>query len=162
MRWTRSWSLLALSLVVLLLVGGCGGGSSSSSGSEQTLTKQQFIRRAHAICYHLSKKQVRRTEAFYAAHHLNAAEPSQRAQERNIVAVVLPVVEEKAEELGALPAPEGDEAKVQAIVTAMERGVRETKAHPEWLAASSAAHPNPFAESEQLVAAYGVWLCAQP
>ena len=76
--------------------------------------------------------------------------------------MVLPVVEEKAEELGALPVPEGDEAKVRAIVTAMERGVRETEEHPEWLAASSAAHPNPFAESEQLVAAYGVWLCAQP
>lgn len=162
MRRTRGWSLFALSMVVLLLVGGCGGGSSSSSGSEQTLTKQQFIRRAHAICYHLSKKQVRKTEAFYAAHHLNAAEPSQRAQERNIVAVVLPVVEEKAKELGALPVPEGDEAKVRAIITAMERGVRETKAHPEWLAASSTAHPNPFAESEELVAAYGVWLCAQP
>lgn len=162
MRRTRHWSLFALSMVVLLLVGGCGGGSSSSGGSEQTLTKQQFIRRAHAICYHLSKKQVRKTEAFYAAHHLNAAEPSQRAQERNIVAVVLPVVEEKAEELGALPVPEGDEAKVRAIVTAMERGVRETKAHPEWLAASTSKHPNPFAEAEQLVVAYGVWLCAQP
>lgn len=162
MRRTRSWSLLALILVVVLLVGGCGGGSSGSSGSEQTLTKQQFIRRAHAICYHLSKKQVRKTEAFYKAHGLDAAEPSQRDQEKNIVAVVLPVVEEKIEELGALPVPEGDEAKVRAVLTAMERGVRETRAHPEWLAASSSAHPNPFAESEQLVAAYGVWLCAQP
>lgn len=158
----RSRSLLLLSLVVALLLAGCGGGSSSSGGSEQTLTKQQFIRRAHAICYHLSKKQVRRTEAFYEAHHLNVAAPSQRAQERSIVAVVLPVVEEKAEELGALPAPEGDEAKVRAIVTAMERGVRETEAHPEWLVRPTAAHPSPFAESEQLVAAYGPWLCAQP
>lgn len=157
-----SWSLFALSLIVLLVVSGCGGGSSSSSGPEQTLTKHQFIRRAHAICYHLSKKQVRRTEAFYAAHHLDAAEPSQRAVERNIAAVVLPVVEEKIEELGALPVPEGDEAKVGAILKAMERGVRETRAHPEWLAASTSKHPNPFAESEQLVSAYGVWLCAQP
>jgi hypothetical protein len=158
---TRIHPFVALGLIALV-ASGCGGGSSSSSASEQPLTKQQFIRRAHAICYHLSKKQVRKTEAFYKAHGLDAAEPSQRAQERNIVAVVLPVVEEKAEELGALPVPEGDEAKVRAIVTAMERGVRETKAHPEWLAASSAAHPNPFAESEQLVVAYGVWLCAQP
>ena|SRR6478735_2852909 len=157
--WTRFCPLAFFGLAALLLFAGCGGGSGTTTPA---LTKQQFIRRAHAICYHLSKKQVRRTEAFYAAHHLNAAEPSQRAQERNIVAVVLPVVEEKVEELGALPVPEGDEAKVRAIVTAMERGVRETKAHPEWLAASSTAHPNPFAESEQLVAAYGVWLCAQP
>jgi hypothetical protein len=158
---TRIHPFVALGLIALV-ASGCGGGSSSSSASEQPLTKQQFVRRAHAICYHLSKKQVRKTEAFYKAHGLDAAEPSQRAQERNIVAVVLPVVEEKAEELGALPVPEGDEAKVRAIVTAMERGVRETKAHPEWLAAASAAHPNPFAESEQLVVAYGVWLCAQP
>lgn len=161
-RWARIYPCVVLGLVVALSAVGCGGGSSDSSASEQTLTKQQFIRRAHAICYHLSKKQVRQTEAFYAAHHLNAAEPSQRDQEKNIVAVVLPVVEEKVEELGALPVPEGDEAKVRAILKAMERGVRETEAHPEWLAASTSKHPNPFAESEQLVAAYGVWLCAQP
>jgi|GEM_PF-830969 len=156
-----SLSLPALALSVVLLLAGCGGGSGSST-STPVLTKQQFIRRAHAICYHLSKKQVRETEAFYKAHGLNAAAPSQRAQERSILAVVLPVVEEKVEELGALPVPEGDESKVRAILSAMERGVHETEAHPEWLAAPSAAHPNPFEESENLVAAYGVWLCAQP
>jgi hypothetical protein len=158
---TRTHLFVALGLVALL-VAGCGGGSSDSTSSAQSLTKQQFINRAHAICYRLSKKQVRKTESFYEAHGLNAAEPSQRAQERNIAAVVLPVVEEKIEELGALPVPEGDEAKVRAVLTAMERGVRETEAHPEWLAASTTAHPNPFAESERLVSAYGVWLCAQP
>jgi hypothetical protein len=157
---TRISLFVTLGLVVLLATG-CGGGSDSST-STPTLTKKQFLQRAHAICYRLSKKQVRETEAFYKAQGLSAAEPSQRAQERNILAVVLPVVEEKAEELGALPAPEGDEAKVRAIVTAMERGVRETEAHPEWLAASTSKHPNPFAESEQLVSAYGEWLCAQP
>lgn len=157
--WTRFRPLASLGLAALLLFAGCGGGSGTTTPA---LTKQQFIRRAHAICYHLSKKQVRKTEAFYKAHGLNPAEPSQPAVERNIAAVVLPVVEEKIEELGALPVPEGDEAKVQAILKAMERGVRETEAHPEWLAASSSAHPNPFAESEELVSAYGVWLCAQP
>lgn len=145
---------------LVLAVAGCGGGEATTE--KPALTKQQFLNRAHAVCYRLSKKQVRRTEAFYKAHGLNAAAPSQSAQERNIVAVVLPVVEEKIEELGALPVPPGDEAKVGAILKAMERGVRETEAHPEWLAAATAAHPDPFAESERLVAAYGVWLCAQP
>jgi len=152
--------LLALAGAFLVPTG-CGGGSGSSA-STPALTKQQFIRRAHAICYHLSKKQVRETEAFYKAHGLNTSAPSQRAQERNIAAVVLPVVEEKIEELGALPVPEGDEARVRAILKAMERGISETEAHPERLAAPTTAHPNPFAESERLVAAYGVWLCAQP
>lgn len=160
-RWTGTRLFVALGLVALLAVG-CGGGASHSSPSEPSITKKQFLQRAHAICYHLSKKQVRETEAFYRAHGLNTAEPSQRAQERNIVAVVLPVVEEKIEELGALPVPEGDQAKVQAVLAAMERGVRETEAHPEWLAASTSRHQNPFAESEQLVSAYGAWLCAQP
>jgi hypothetical protein len=154
-------SVAAVFFVALLLLAGCGGGSSSST-STPTLTKKQFLQRAHAICYHLSKKQVRKTEAFYKAHGLSTTEPSQHAQERNILAVVLPVVEEKTEELGALPVPEGDEAKVRAILTAMERGVRETEAHPEWLAAPTTAHPNPFAEYERLVSAYGAWLCAQP
>lgn len=156
-----SRSLAALLLSTALLLAGCGGGSGSSA-STPAPTKHQFIRRAHAICYRLSKKQVRETEAFYQAHGLNAAEPSRRAQERNIAAVVLPVVEEKIEEFRALPVPEGDEAKVRAILSAMERGVRETEAHPARLAAPSTAHPSPFAEAEHLVAAYGVWLCAQP
>lgn len=147
-------------LGLLVTFAGCGGGDATST--KPAVTKQQFLHRAHAICYHLSKKQVRETEAFYKAHGLSTTEPSQHAQERNILAVVLPVVEEKAEELGALPVPAGDEPKVRAIITAMERGVRKTEAHPEWLAAPTTAHPNPFAEYEQLVSDYGVWLCAQP
>jgi len=155
---TRIRLFVALGAIALLAAG-CGGGSDSSTSAP---TKKQFLQGAHAICYHLSKKQVRETEAFYKAHGLSTTEPSQRAQERNIIAVVLPVVEEKAEELGALPAPAGDEAKVRAIVTAMERGVRGTEAHPGWLAAPTSKHPNPFAESERLVSDYGAWLCAQP
>lgn len=157
-----AFRLAAVGAILGLLVAlvGCGGGDATSA--KPVLTKQQFIRRAHAICYHLSKKQVRETEAFYKAHGLSTTEPSRRAQERNIAAVVLPVVEEKGEELGALPVPAGDETKVRAILAAMERGVRETEAHPEWLAAPTTAHPNPFAEYEQLVSDYGVWLCAQP
>jgi hypothetical protein len=150
---------VALATVVLLVaIGGCG----SSTTARPTVTKKQFIQRAHAICYRLSKKQVRRMEAFEKERHFQLGELGQGELEEVNTAVVMPIVQEKIEALDALPAPEGDEGRIQRILRAMERAKRQAEAHPEWLAAPSAAHPEPFQEAGELVAAYGVWLCAQP
>lgn len=162
MRLARAYLFVATgSVVVLLLLAGCGGGGSGSSASEPPITKKRFQHKAQAICYRSSKEQVRRIALFYKRHGLDAAEPSQRAREMVNAAVVLPVESQRIEELGALPAPEGDEAKVRAILESMERGVSESEAHPEWLASPTRTHPSPFQESLDLTNAYGIWPCGE-
>jgi hypothetical protein len=151
-----------LMLAVLFCAGGCGSAGSASSTAPRAPTKKQFLRQAHSICYRLSKKQVRQMEAFGKRHGFDPAQPSPAELERVNAAVVMPIVEEKIEELGALPVPNGDEEQVKRIIGSMERGIRVTEAHPAWLAAPTAAHPDPFEATLKLTAAYGVWLCGQP
>lgn len=153
----REKYLLTIGAVLILVLAGCGGGGETTA--KPALTKKQFIRQAHAICYRLSKKQVRQMEAFRKKHGFEVGEPSQHEQEAVNTAVVPPIVQEKVDELRALPAPEGDKAKIETILKLMERGNREAIAHPERLANS---HSYGYERSGQLIAAYGVWLCAQP
>lgn len=156
----RAAIVLALLAVA---AGGCGSrGSDSSSSESPPATKKQFAEKAHAICYRLSKKQVREMEAFAKAHSYELGAPTKRQLEQVNAAVVMPIVEEKIEDLGALPVPPGDEAQVRKILASMEQGIRVTEAHPAWLAAPTPAHPNPFEATLKLTAAYGIWLCGQP
>lgn len=157
MRRLRAKCSLAIGLVLILALAGCGGGGETTA--KPALTKKQFIRQAHAICYRFSKKQVREMEAFRKKHGFDVGEPTQHEQEAVNTAVVLPIVQEKVDALRALGAPEGDEAKIETILKLMEKGNREARAHPDWLVN---AHLPGYEKSGQLIAAYGVWLCAQP
>ena len=125
------------------------------------MTKKQFVKEAHAICYSLSKKQVRQMEAFARRHGFDIGEPGQRELEQVNAAVVMPIVEEKIEEIGALPAPKGGNGKVGKILESMEHGIHRAEAHPDWLAEPTKAHPDPFTKTIELTAAYGIWICGQ-
>lgn len=160
MRALRPMGILAIGVAVLAPVGnGCGSGSSTSE--EPALTKTQYVRKATAICKRLSHKLVRGYETFSKEHHLNTAAPDQHERERLILAVTLPNVAEKIEELKKLPPPQGDEAKIKAIIDSMEHGIESAERHPSWSAAPSPAHPEPFADTIKMATAYGMWLCGQ-
>jgi hypothetical protein len=88
--------------------------------------------------------------------------PGKRERERFNTIYVMPFVERRIDELRALPVPEGEQAKIEQILKSMEEGIRVSKAHPEWLAAPTQAHPIPFAKTIELTDAYGVWICGQP
>lgn len=144
----------------LLVVAGCGGGSSQPA-STTTLTKEQWVKKAFNICKRLGHEQQRQHYAYERAHGMSLGEPDQREQEQINTVFVMPFVERKIEELRALPVPEGEGAKIEAILKSMEEGIRVSKAHPEWLAAPTPAHPVPFAKTTELAAAYGIWDCGQ-
>jgi hypothetical protein len=152
---------IALALLALAM-GGCGSSGSEGSSSESSpATKKQFAEKAHAICYRLSKKQVRQMAAYGQRHGFDLSEPDRRQREEVNRAVVLPIVREKIEALGALAVPKGGEDEMEGILASMERGIRVSEAHPKWLAEPTAAHPDPFTETIELTAADGIWLCGQ-
>jgi hypothetical protein len=147
-------------LLGLLAIAGCGGGDSQSV-STTTITKEQWVHKAFAICKRLGHQQQRQHYAFERAHGMNVGEPGQRELEELNTVFVMPFVERKIDTLRALPVPEGEQAKIEQILKSMEEGIRVSKAHPEWLAAPTQAHPEPFTETMELTAAYGIWDCGQ-
>jgi hypothetical protein len=153
----------AVALAVLfgsLVIAGCGGGSSQSA-STTTITKEQWVHKAFAICKRLGHEQQRQHYAFERAHGMDVGEPGQREREKLNTVFVMPFVERKIDALRALPVPEGEQAKIDQILKSMEEGIRVSKAHPDWLAAPTQAHPIPFTKTAELTAAYGIWDCGQ-
>lgn len=156
----RKRALAALGIALALAIAGCGSDGDSSS-PEPTLTKKQYVQKADAICKQLSHKLVQGYEAFSKEHHLNTAAPNEHEREQLILGVALPNVEEKIEALRKLPAPKGDEAKVEEFLRSMEHNIKLAERHPSWSAEPSPAHPEPFADTIEMTADYGIWLCGQ-
>ena len=144
----------------LFLVAGCGGGYSQPASTPK-VTKERWVRKAFDICRRLGHEQQRGHYAFERAHGMKVGEPGQREQEEVNTVFVMPFVERKIEALRALPVPEGEQAKIGQILKSMEEGIRLSKAHPDWLAAPTKAHPEPFTKTTELTAAYGIWDCGQ-
>lgn len=153
--------LVTLVAASVVTASGCGSGSARTSSEASGPTKKEYLRQAHAICYRLSKKQVRETKAFSRGHGFDPGEPDQGEREQLIAAVVVPVAEEKLEELAELAPPAGDKRKVTALLRGIEEGIHAAEVHPAWLAAPTPAHEQPFEHGMNLWADYGDWLCGQ-
>lgn len=158
LRWTRQTGGVLL-LLGLLWVAGCGGGGSESVST--TITKKQWVKKAYDICSQLSAEQQDQHYAFERAHDMKVGELDQPEQEQLNTVFVMPFVERKIDALRALPLPEGEQANVERILKSMEEGIRVSKAHPDWLARPTQAHPIPFGDTIELTAAYGIWICGQ-
>jgi hypothetical protein len=146
-------------LLGLLVISGCAGGSQSASTAH--ITKKQWVQKAFAICRRLGHEQQRRYFAFERSHGMKVGAPGQQELERVNTILVLPFVERKINELRALSVPTGEQAKIEKILKSMEEGIRVSKAHPEWLATPTQAHPDPFTKTLELTSAYGIWDCGQ-
>lgn len=139
---------------------GCSNGAESTSAV--AMTKKRFQHEAHRICYRLSKKQSRRAAAFYERRGWDPRYVNEGQMERMNAAVVLPIVGEKLEQLRALPAPQGDKGDLERIFVAMEKSIRMSEAHPQWLVDQTPTRQSIFLPVEKLTAAYGIWFCGEP
>jgi hypothetical protein len=172
-------SLIVISvLVTAVIAAGCGGSGAdgsagtapSSTGSERDvansdsgraespapLTKAAFIKLGDEICRRgaariLSELQRHKTE--YGRGF--GAQPSQKQNEEGIVDLVLPVIEDEADEISELSAPRGEKAKIAAIVRALETGAAQTEAKPS----TALSGPNPLDEAAKLSKKYGFKIC---
>ena len=148
----RARLVLALGLLALA---GCGGDESEPDFSpvvSEPLSKVAFLRQADQICFS-SEAQI---EA--AADDLLGEKggPDPAEVERIALNVAVPALEAEVRAIRALGAPEGDEAEVEAILSATERGIEEIKADPRGLADGA---PPGLREAQRLAERYGSSEC---
>jgi hypothetical protein len=118
-----------MGLALLVALNGCGGGD-SATGSASTLTKAQFLRKGNAICGK-AFREINRTYAEFS-HGPEGGENAASEAERNEAAerIVPPALNEAAADLRNLDAPEGEEQRVDRILTALERGIEKGEGDP--------------------------------
>lgn len=140
-------------MIVVFLVGALAGATGCGSSDDSTsagLTKKQFLKKADEICEQGEREQLELASK-YLKKHPGAEE------EEMVIPAGLPPLRKQNEEIKALPAPEGDEAQVEEIVTAFEKGVEDAEANPQDVLASDS---NPFKEADELAEKYGLTTCA--
>jgi hypothetical protein len=139
-------AVVGLVLLVALLVSGCGSG-----GGDETATKEDFVRKANAVC---GKWQQERGEAFREAN-AKFKPPVTQAKQEKAVLLVLEPYGKAVQSLDELTPPEGEEEKVEEIVAAMGDAYEQAKANPGTLISSNA----PFKKANELAKDYGLKEC---
>ena len=139
------FALLAVALLALI---GCGG-DDEGSGSGEPLTKAEFLEQGNAVC-------AEGNEAIDDA----AADLSQNSPQEEIEAfaseTLVPEVQEQIDGLSELSPPEGDEAKVEAIIEAAQEANDQVEEDPSLITSSE----DPFNEANDLASEYGLEECA--
>jgi hypothetical protein len=141
-------------LAAALLVVGCGGGDDSDS-SASSISKEEFITKADTIC----KKGTERMQAAIAdvlKNQLNITKVSKDEQLAIVTKVLVPSVRREVKELRALGVPDGDDERVDAMITALEEGIETAERDPEVVTKSSDAI---FGIASRIGGEYGLTAC---
>jgi hypothetical protein len=145
-------------IAIAAIVAGCGSSDDSSDSTTVVLTKAEFVKQGDAICEKGSTRLEEEADEFAEDNDIDTNDPTKEQQEEVIVAVVGPALQEQADELGELGAPEGEEGRVSAIVEALEAGAQELEDDPGSLLKSGA---EPLAEANKLANEFGFKSCGQ-
>ncbi len=154
--------VIALAAVAAaLVVAGCGG---SGSGSDSTVTtgslsKEAFVEKADAICAK-GNKRLQKGFANYLRKNKKSIialrHPSKEDYDGLIGGVLVPNLEWEIKEIRALGAPDGDEERIEEIVTAWEEGIQVAETDPKAVKHSSEAI---FGIGSRLAKEYGLEVC---
>jgi hypothetical protein len=143
-------------LLGIFVLAGCGSSADGDDGG--ALTKAEFIKQADQICQATDKVQRDGLKDFFSKQP--KAPVNQEINEEVVVEVGLPPVQELAEELDALPVPEGDEEEIQAIVDGIEEAIEVGEDDPSTMVNQKST--GPFTEVSKLAQEYGFKACALP
>jgi hypothetical protein len=152
--------LVAIAAVFALaaLVAGCGGGDDTTDETV-TLTKTEFIKQGDAICKEGNEEISEGFEEYAEENDLpQNKEPSTEQGIEITETVILPNVQQQAEEIRELGAPEGDEDQVDELLTSLEDAVAEGEDDPELLFKGDT---DPFAKVNELATDYGFKVCGE-
>jgi hypothetical protein len=123
----RSNASVPILILFALMLCSCGSGDSSAS---EAPSKAAFVKWAAAICEELKQEFSKKLRVYVRTHPGSLNIHPEIARDRLIMALDRPLIEEEAEKLAALPAPQGDEEEIAAIVKAIEAGVKKAMANP--------------------------------
>jgi hypothetical protein len=141
-------------MVIALVVTGCGGGSDSSTATT-SVSKAAFIKKVDAVCQKGTER-MQRAILVFLKQHKDVKRPNKAQSEELVGSAIVPSVEKELAAMKALEAPEGDEDRFGAIVSALEEGLETAEANPEAVVASSDAV---FGISGRLAGEYGAEVC---
>jgi hypothetical protein len=147
--------MLASALALAFFAVGCGGSDDSTGGGETALTKAEFIAKGDAICKRSSEEILKGYKKFTKEHGITEL-PGRKQSYELTEQVYLPSVEKRLEALRALTPPEGEEAKIEAILAPAEAGVETGK---ENVAPLFKGKETPFDKSNKLATQYGFKVC---
>jgi hypothetical protein len=151
---------------ILLLTGvaGCGGGNSAASeeaaASGPPLSKAEFVKRATAICDEYRKKFISEVEAF--SRKSGEEELSnEEAELATLESIAIPGLEAQTAEVRSLWPPSADRKRVDEVLSAVERVLREAREDPSSYFQRLSHFKRPFHRAHELAKAYGLQACAK-
>jgi hypothetical protein len=151
-------ALIAAVVAAAMLVVGCGG-SGDDTSSSGSISKEEFIAKADAICKKGNEVMEKELFKFLRNNkvHGSLRKPSTEDNEKFIVTVLIPTLQKEIKELKALGVPAGDEEKVDAMVAALEEGLETAEDETETVAAGTADIV--FGIASRLAGEYGLETC---
>lgn len=155
-------------LAIALGAAGCGSDSDAGGADEGTaavnadLTKAEFVKEGDAICKRGGEEIRVEAIVFREEHGLDReAALSQKQKEEFVAEAVVPAVQEQADGLAELGAPEGDQSKVAAIVEGLEKVAEAGEEDPASILRVKGSK-GPVGEVNLAAEQYDVGECTQP
>lgn len=148
-------AVLGWTLVAAVLLAGCGGSNTDSGRS--SLSKEEFIAKADAVCAKTNKRMEAELGKFLTSGE-QITNLSKADNERFVTKVLIPNLEKEIDELKALGVPTEDEERAKAMIAALEEGLETAEADPKALAASSSDIV--YGIASRLAGEYGLKVCS--
>jgi hypothetical protein len=165
-RGRAGWALTIGLIFAASMLAGCSGGdedagtsTAAATDSGSPRTKEEYVKRAEAICGKADDRVYDEAVAYRKDHakELAKLEPVPR-EERIIRLIVLPSIKRQVSELQALGAPKGEEKKVKAIFAQIDSEVAQAEKEPYGLSLEI-GYDYPFDRYARLARAYGLNEC---
>ncbi|MGI8728086.1 MAG: hypothetical protein ACR2K6_10475 [Solirubrobacterales bacterium] len=146
------WTPILAAAVLPLAMIGCGGGDDGSTTVGTPLSKPDFVAQADSICTDETAEAQKAAEERFGDQT-----PSDEQIQSYVDEVLVPNLEDQANQIDELGAPTGDDDQVGAIVDALRSGIDELENDPTILTDGDGTA---FAEANKLAADYGLDACA--
>ncbi len=152
-RLLPSIAATATVVAIALILAGCGGSDSEASAP---LTKAEFIQQSDAICTESNRAQAPALHALQREAEDQSKKEQKASAEKFLKTVVFPAVQKEAEEIGELDAPKAEAAKADALVAAIEAGVKQGEKD---IPAMVEGPNKQFEKANKLADAFGFEVC---